>query len=57
MEEQYSVYFANLADKGNPWRHDTGMLAEVIMDLYYERTGPLAGGKNGSNLNDSEVEY
>lgn len=41
LEEQYSVYFAPLADKQNPWRHASNELAEVVMDLFYERTGPL----------------
>jgi uncharacterized cofD-like protein len=41
LEEQYSVYFAPLADRDNPWRHDSQLLAETILDLYFERTGPL----------------
>ena len=41
VEEQYSVYFAPLVDTKNPWRHNPRMLAEVITDLYYERTGPF----------------
>jgi uncharacterized cofD-like protein len=41
LEEQYSVYYAPLADQDNPWRHDSRKLAEVVMDLFYERTGPL----------------
>lgn len=41
LEEQHSVYFAPLVDKKNPWRHDSSLLAEVINDLYFERTGPL----------------
>lgn len=41
LEEQYSVYFAELADSENPWRHDSKRLAEAIMNLYQERTGPL----------------
>lgn len=39
--DQYSVYAANLVDKSNPWRHDSARLAQTIMDLYYDRTGPL----------------
>ncbi len=27
------------------WRHDLQKLAQVIMDLFYERTGPLQPGK------------
>jgi len=41
LEEQYSVYFAAVADSENAWRHDPQRLAEVITDLYHERTGPL----------------
>jgi len=41
FEEQYSVYFAALAEKEKPWRHDSKALAEAIIDLFYERTGPL----------------
>jgi len=42
LAEQYPVYFAPIADKENPWRHDSQKLAEVITDLYQEKTGPLA---------------
>ena len=35
------VYTADLVDKSNPHRHESTRLAQVIMDLYYERTGPL----------------
>ncbi len=41
FEENYSCYFADLADKDNPWRHDDKKLARVVIDLFYERTGPL----------------
>lgn len=37
------VYCADLADREQPWRHDAARLARVLMDLYYERTGPLGG--------------
>ena len=43
LEEQYSVYYASLADKENPWRHDSQLLAQTILDLFHERTGPLVG--------------
>ncbi len=53
LEEQYSVYFAPLNDIKNPWRHDSDKLAEVISDLFYERTGPILNGKSQSidNIN------
>lgn len=41
LGEQYSTYASELIDPINPWRHDSGRLAQVIMDLFYERTGPL----------------
>lgn len=37
-----SVYEANLIDDTEPWHHDSAKLAEAIMSLYQERTGPLA---------------
>jgi uncharacterized cofD-like protein len=36
---------ANLVDNGHPWRHDSLKLAQVIMDIFYERTGPLIESK------------
>ncbi|NPV86566.1 MAG: YvcK family protein [Anaerolineae bacterium] len=41
LEQNYAVYFADLVDDQNPWRHDSAKLAQVVMDLFYERTGPL----------------
>jgi len=41
LGEEYSTYSSDLVDPQNPWRHDSGRLAKVIMDLFYERTGPL----------------
>lgn len=35
------LYTANLVDSDHPWRHDSLKLAQVLMDLFYERTGPL----------------
>jgi len=35
------LYTADLVDYEHPWRHDPGRLAQVLMDLFYERTGPL----------------
>jgi len=46
LEEQYSVYFASIADTENAWRHDPQKLAEVITDLYHERTGPLVNNNS-----------
>jgi uncharacterized cofD-like protein len=45
LRESYPVYSADVVDIDNPWRHDSNKLAQVIMDLFYERTGPLIMGK------------
>jgi uncharacterized cofD-like protein len=36
------LYCADLTDDEFPWRHSSLKLAQVLMDLYYERTGPLS---------------
>jgi uncharacterized cofD-like protein len=41
------TYFADLVDVGHPWRHDPQKLAQVIMDIFYEKTGPLSAPKAG----------
>jgi len=41
LKQKYSIYSADLIDLENPWRHDSAKLAKAIIDLYYERTGPL----------------
>jgi uncharacterized cofD-like protein len=41
MDDDYAVYRGNLLDDEQPWRHDAGKLAHVLMDLLEERTGPL----------------
>ncbi|MCZ7552812.1 MAG: uridine diphosphate-N-acetylglucosamine-binding protein YvcK [Anaerolineales bacterium] len=41
MEEEYSVYAADLVDNLYPWRHDSTKLGQAIMDIFQERTGPL----------------
>lgn len=35
------LYTADLVDYEQPWRHNPLRLAQVLMDLFYERTGPL----------------
>jgi uncharacterized cofD-like protein len=37
------LYTADLVDYEHPWRHDSSKVAQVLMDLFYERTGPLGG--------------
>ncbi|MAT41106.1 MAG: hypothetical protein CL609_02110 [Anaerolineaceae bacterium] len=41
LKETHPVYQANLVDEEAPWRHDSNKLADTIMDLFYERTGPI----------------
>ncbi|MFH1446026.1 MAG: gluconeogenesis factor YvcK family protein [Chloroflexota bacterium] len=42
LKQHCNVYESDLADEINPWRHDSKQLAKVVMDLFYDRTGPLA---------------
>jgi len=35
-------YCADLIDDEHPWRHNSVKLAQVLMDLFFERTGPLS---------------
>jgi len=37
------IYCADLVDHEHPWHHEAAKLAQTLMDLYAERTGPLAG--------------
>jgi uncharacterized cofD-like protein len=48
IDEQYMAYFADLIDDANPWRHDSVKLAQVIMDLYEEKTGPLSNREDST---------
>ena len=41
LEDDYAVYRADLIDNVSPWRHDPQKIAQIIMELYMERTGPL----------------
>lgn len=49
LEQEYPSYVTDLVDQANPWRHDPARLAEVVMDLFYERTGPLLSRENSNN--------
>ena len=42
IEEEYIVYSTDLIDHQRVWRHDSQKLAQAVMDLFYERTGPAA---------------
>jgi uncharacterized cofD-like protein len=45
LEEQYALYRANLADPEHPGHHQATFLAQTLIDLLQERTGPLAALK------------
>ncbi len=42
LEEHYALYRASLADPQNPGHHQSDKLAQTLIDLLQERTGPLA---------------
>jgi uncharacterized cofD-like protein len=41
LVEDYAIYQADLLDALHPWRHDAQKLAQTVMDLFQEKTGPL----------------
>ncbi len=41
LEKDYPVYRANIADPERPGQHHSGKLAQLLIDLLQERTGPL----------------
>ncbi len=41
LEAKYPIYNADIADPSAPGRHDSVKLAQKLIDLYQERTGPL----------------
>lgn len=41
LRNGYSVYCSDQVDPQTPWRHHSGKLAQTVMDLFFERTGPL----------------
>lgn len=50
LERNYPIYQADLLDMESPWRHDSNKLANVIMDIYFDRTGPLTDREIPMNL-------
>ena len=47
LSEEYVVYTTELIDKSRAWRHDSAKLAQVVMDLFFERTGPMKKAESG----------
>lgn len=41
LKDEYALYKKDLLDTEHPWRHDPLKIAQVLMDLFRERTGPL----------------
>jgi len=43
LDQRYQVYQADLLDRDHLTWHDSIRLAQTVIDLFFERTGPLAG--------------
>jgi uncharacterized cofD-like protein len=43
LANECTVYETDLLDLNRPTHHDPAKLAQVVMDLFYDRTGPIAG--------------
>lgn len=46
LQDEYPTYLGNFMDEEQPHRHDSIKLAQTVMDLYNERTGPTAKSEN-----------
>jgi uncharacterized cofD-like protein len=55
LDEQFAAYFADLIDREKPWRHDSIKLAQAVLDLYYEKTGPLASREDSLSESRSSM--
>jgi uncharacterized cofD-like protein len=42
LDKEYALYRADVADPDKPGHHRADRLAQLLIDLYQERTGPLA---------------
>ncbi len=43
LASECTIYETDLLDANRPTHHDPAKLAQVVMDLFYDRTGPIAG--------------
>ncbi|PKO15408.1 MAG: hypothetical protein CVU39_10865 [Chloroflexi bacterium HGW-Chloroflexi-10] len=50
LEKEYPIYSSDLVNSEAPWRHDSERLANAIIDLYNERTGPMLTRENDLDL-------
>jgi uncharacterized cofD-like protein len=41
LDDRYAVYRSDVASAVQPGKHDAERLAQVLIDIYMERTGPL----------------
>jgi uncharacterized cofD-like protein len=41
VRTKYALHSADVVDDEYPWRHDSGKLAETLIDILQDRTGPL----------------
>jgi uncharacterized cofD-like protein len=41
LAQEYNVYITSINEPLTPWFHDSQKLAQVVKDLYQQRTGPL----------------
>jgi len=41
LQDDYRIHAGDLVDTLYPWRHDSQKLAQFIMDLFQDRSGPL----------------
>ena len=39
----YALHFADVVDDEYPWRHDSEKLAQTLLDILQDRSGPLVG--------------
>ena len=46
LEEKYALYRASVADPDRPGHHESAKLAQLLIDLLQERTGPLTNRDN-----------
>jgi uncharacterized cofD-like protein len=49
-ESGYPVFHADLLDPKNVGKHDSAKLAKTVMDLLFEKTGPLSSKEDSSSL-------
>jgi uncharacterized cofD-like protein len=46
LDQEYALYHADVADPDHPGHHQSSKLAQLLIDLLQERTGPLMNREN-----------